>query len=153
MIAQEKYGHINFNNLITQLPGIEAANEQMKQYQEQLLNERSAMVKVFQESVAALSNDLQKGIVSPAQQAIREKELQEERKKIEAFEAQIEQRMYDKRQMVLQPLIDQVTAAIDKVAKANGYVMVFDSGIFNAILFVDQTVDLMPLVKTELGIK
>lgn len=72
----------------------------------------------------------------------------------------LEQNMYDlqktanddldKQQAVLlKPLIDKVNNAIDKVAKANGYLYIFDSGV-GALLYMGGD-DVTSLVKAELG--
>ncbi len=73
----------------------------------------------------------------------------------------LEQNMYDLQQTansdlenrqaeLLKPLIDKVNNAIDKVAVANGYTYIFDSGV-GALLYLGGD-DVTDLVKAQLGI-
>ena len=52
------------------------------------------------------------------------------------------------------PIQEKAMAAIEKVSKAGGYAVVFDLAAGSTI-YIDeaQVTDLLPLVKTELGIK
>ncbi|MFC2096669.1 OmpH family outer membrane protein [Bacteroidota bacterium] len=49
--------------------------------------------------------------------------------------------------------MDKAQAAIEKVAKANGFTYVFDLGAGGLLYFSDQSIDILPLVKKELGIE
>ena len=57
------------------------------------------------------------------------------------------------RNEMLKPIVARAQTAIDEVAKENGYVMVFDTSIFGAIMYAKDTEDIMPLVKAKLGIE
>jgi len=52
----------------------------------------------------------------------------------------------------MKPIVDKANAAISKVAKANGFVYVFDVSTGAVAYFSDQSIDVLPLVKKELGI-
>ena len=64
------------------------------------------------------------------------------------------QQDYQKRQNeLLAPIVEKARAAIDKVAKANGFMAVFDIST-GAIAYFDEATltDLAPQVRAELGI-
>jgi outer membrane protein len=60
--------------------------------------------------------------------------------------------MDKKRTELFQPIIKKATDAINGVAKEKGYTYVLDSSA-GTILFSTESDDLMPAVKTKLGLK
>jgi outer membrane protein len=57
-----------------------------------------------------------------------------------------------KRKELLQPILDKAEKAIKDVAKEKGYDYVFDTST-GAVLVTKDADNLLPLVKTKLGIK
>ena len=54
---------------------------------------------------------------------------------------------------LLQPLIDEVNAAIQKVGKANGYTYVFDKGAGFLLYVSPDSEDILEKVQKELKVK
>lgn len=152
-IAQEKYGHVNFSGLIAQMTETKAADSELEAYQKQLIAAGEKMAKEFQGKVTKFQNDIQGGGVTPKDQAEREKALGAEQQKILAYEQEIQQKLGAKREELLKPIVEKAQKAIEEYAKANGYGMVFDTSLFNSVLFAQDSDDLMPALKTKLGIK
>ena len=152
-IAQQKYGHANFGSLVSAMPQTKEADTDLEAYQGQLVAKGEEMAKAFQAKVAKYYEDQKSGDVPPKDLAAREQALQKEQQGIVAYEQEMSQKMGVKRDELLSPLVKQVQDAIAKVAKANGYDMIFDTSRFNAILFADDVVDITELVKAELGIE
>lgn len=151
--AQEKYGHCNFSSLVAAMPGTKQADTDLEAYQKQLVSKGEEMAAAFQEKVGKFIEDQQSGDFTPKALAEREQALQEERNRIMAYEQEIQQKLTARRNELLNPLVEQVEAAIAKVAQANGYVMIFDTSQFNAVLFAEDSVDITDEVKAELGIE
>lgn len=151
--AQERYGHLNFGNLISLMPETEAANSELKAYQDQLVAEGEDKAKEFQEEYAAFATDVQNGNLTPVQQQQRQQALETKQQEILAYEQEMSQKIADKRQELLGPIVQRAEETISEVAKANGFVMVFDTSIFGAVLFAKETEDVMPLVLAKLGIE
>ena len=61
--------------------------------------------------------------------------------------------MQKEQEALLTPLYARVKQTIAEVAKANGYAYVMDSSEGSGIIYSDSTFDLMPLVKSKLGLK
>jgi outer membrane protein len=110
------------------------------------------MANAFQAKVNAYVEEAQKGLMAPAEQQKREAALQQERETILAYEQDMQVKMQSKRQELLQPIVDKIQKALDAIGKENGYAMIFDSGAFNAVLFVTESDDVAPLVRQKLGI-
>jgi outer membrane protein len=149
----QKYGHCNFGSLVSAMPGTKEADSQLEAYQKQLISKGEEMAKAFQEKVAKYYQDQQSGDFTPKALADREQALQKEQQDLRNYEQEIQQKLAAKREELLKPLVDEVEAAISKVAKANGFNMIFDTSVFNAVLFAADSVDITDQVKAELGIE
>ena len=95
---------------------------------------------------------MQSGSLLPAKQLERQDALQKQQQEIAAFEQQMKQDVEQKRQLLLMPIIEKATNAIKEVAVENGYEAVFDTSMFNAVLYTVDSDDLMLQVKSKLGI-
>jgi outer membrane protein len=150
LVAQDKYGHLNFGNLISSLEETKAADSQLSDYQKQLVAKGEEMAKSWQEKAQKFAQKAQAGELAPAEQQKQQTALEEERGKILEYEQEVSQKVQLKRKELLEPIITKVEQAIEDVAKENGYVMIFDTSVFNAILFAEETDDVVDLVKAKL---
>lgn len=148
----QKYGHLNFGNLIALMPETEAADEKLAAFQQELITKGEDMAASFQEEYAAFVVAVQDGEVPPKDQQSRQQELQKKQQEIVAFEQQIRQQVQQKQEELLAPIVERAQKALDEVAKENGYVMIFDTSVFNAVLFAQDSDDVMPMMKAKLGI-
>jgi len=149
----QKYAHLNLGNLISSLAETKAADQQLADYAEQLKTDGEAMANKFKADYLDLLKEINAGSISPVQQAEKEKTLQAEQTKIQAYELEAQQRVNAKREEVLRPILAKVEAAIETIAKEEGYTMVFDTSVFNAILHVNEADNLMEKVKAKLGVE
>ena len=152
VVGQQKYGHLNFGNLISMMPATKSADSELEAYQKQLIAKGEDMAKKFQEEYGKFVADVQGGNLAPKQQQERQAKLQADQEAIVNYEQEIRQKVQAKRQELLQPIVGQAEKAIAEVAKENGYVMIFDTSSFNAILFTREADDVMDLVKAKLGL-
>lgn len=150
--AQKKYGHLNFNGLMAQMSETKAADSQLEAYQKQLVAKGEGMAKTFQDKVAAYYKEVQDRELTPKAQEEKEAALGKERDEILKYEQEVQQKLTEKRQELLKPIVEKAQKAIEEYAKANGYAMIFDTSVFNALLFAKDSDDLMPAIKAKLGI-
>ena len=59
--------------------------------------------------------------------------------------------MAKKREELYKPILERVNAAMQAVAKENGYLLVFDTST-NVLLYADEALDVTNLVKAKLGL-
>ena len=78
--------------------------------------------------------------------------MQKQQTDIQAYEQEVSQKIQEKRNELLQPIMEKAQNAINSVAKDQGYIMVFDSSVFNAILFAEESEDIMVFVAAKLGL-
>lgn len=147
----QKFGRINTQEILLAMPETKEMNTNMQAYGKDLEDNLETIAVEFNQKLA----DYQKNYASysDAVRQLKEKELQELQNRRQEFE-QIAQQDYQKKQQeLLTPIIDKAKAAIDKVAKDNGYIAVFDTATGSLASFDEkQLTDIAPLVRTELGI-
>lgn len=147
----QKFGRINTQEILLAMPETKEMNTNMQAYGKDLEDNLETIAVEFNQKLA----DYQKNYASysDAVRQLKEKELQELQNRRQEFE-QIAQQDYQKKQQeLLAPIIDKAKAAIDKVAKDNGYIAVFDTATGSLASFDEkQLTDIAPLVRTELGI-
>jgi outer membrane protein len=147
-----KYGHMNLGNLLESLPETKKANEDLKAFTDKLSAKDDTLTRNFQAKVAKFQEDYQAGRLTPVQAQTLQSELEKEQQSIQEFEQQAQQQVAAKREELLKPILTKVDDAVKKVAKASGYLMVFDTSS-GVMLFASDTDDVTPLVKKELGIQ
>jgi outer membrane protein len=148
----QKYGHLNYGNVLTLMPEVKQADAQLEAFQKELVSKGERMAVEFRGNVAKFMTEQQSGILSPKEQQTKREALEKEQVAIEAYEQEIQRQVNLKREELLKPLTDKLDKAIEAVAKANGFTLVFDTGAFNAVLFGDESIDLFLMVKKELGV-
>ena len=147
--AQNKFAHVNFNELVYLMPEMDAARETMNASQKEASDTYQAMVDEFQTKYQQYQQK-----ASTWTQAIREskeKELTEINQRIEEFNQSIQQELAQQQQELLAPIQQKAQEAVQKLAKEGGYIYVMDVSTF---LYVDenQSVDLTPAARRALGI-
>lgn len=148
-LGAQKYGHLNFANLLSEMPGTKAAEAELETYNKDLVAKGEQMVADLQARVAEVQGQMDE--LPPVRLAELRAELAQQRDAIGAYEMQVQRDLETKRQELLGPLIQQARDAIDAVAERGGYAFVFDTSLFNTVLFAEEADDLMALVKAELG--
>ncbi len=151
--SAQKYGHLNFGILISSLPETKLADQELESYQKELTEKGQKMATTWQQKAQEFTVKVQSGELTPKEQQQQQATLEQERDEIMGYEQEMQQLMQEKRQELLSPIVEKVEQAINEVAKENGYVMVFDTSVFNAILFAQESDDLMASIKAKLGIE
>ena len=151
-LQAQKIGYLDSGSLIAGMDATKAADSELKIYQDQLVKVGEEMASKFQKDVIEYSQQVQGGTMSPAQAQKREQELQAERQKIAAYEQEVLQKVQKKREDLYTPIVNKVNEAITAVGKEQGYQFIFDSSVYNILMFADESSDVMSLVKAKLGL-
>ncbi|GAF05163.1 OmpH family outer membrane protein [Saccharicrinis fermentans] len=150
-IAQElKFGHVNIQKLVTELPEKQAADKKL-QSEAQKLEEN---LKVMNEELEAKYNDyMEKRDTLPELiVATKEKEIQELQQRLQNFKMLAQQNLQTQEQQMLQPIIEKVQKAIDEVGAENGFIYIFDVSSRVVIYHSEQSTDVEELVKAKLAV-
>jgi outer membrane protein len=145
-----KIGYIDFNSLLTTMPGVDSVKIKLQKYQGTLSGQLDAMRSEFENKY----QDYQQGAagMSDLIKQTKEKELSDLQGRIDAFQQKAQTDLQAKQQELLQPIIDKAKAAVKEVAKENKYTYVFN-GMEDVLLYTEPADDIMTLVKKKLGLQ
>ena len=80
-------------------------------------------------------------------------EIQDMQQRIQNYQQTANQQLQAKQTELLKPVFDKAENAVAEVAKEKGLIYVFDMGPKVILYKSNESMDLLPLVKTKLGIK
>jgi len=149
--AQNKFGHINAQELLIALPGYKTAEKSLQAYAKQL---QDAYIKM-QDQYNTLLKDYEEKSKNPnTPKPVLEdlvSQIVDLEKRMEKLQVNSEQQLLEKQAELLKPLEDQIMTAIKAVAKEGGYTYIFDSSIGN-LLYSPDGDNVMATVKKKLGL-
>jgi len=152
VFAQDlKFGHINSGELLSVMPERDSARLELQNYSQMLQKELETMQVEYQTKVNAYL-EKQESYSDLVRQS-KEAEIQEMQQRIQGFQQTAQQDLQQKEGELFQPIMDKAQVAIEKVAKANGFIYIFDLGAGGVVYFSETSIDILPLVKAELGIE
>ena len=149
--SAQKFGHINSQEIVALMPERDDAITKLQAFGKELTetltsmqNDYQTKLKEYNDKVSTWNESIKKA---------KEDELNSLYQRINQFQNQAEQDFSARQETLLSPVMKKAQDAIDKVAKAQGLAYVFDLAT-GAIIYIDEatTVNLLPLVKAELGI-
>ena len=150
-VSAQKFARINVQEIVMAMPEFDEAQKNLEAFGKDL-NEQMEQIQVeFNNKLA----DFQKNQATMAASVkqMRQQELEQLQQRFSEFQ-QIAQQDFQKKQAeLIEPVQKKAQEAVNKVAKANGYIVVFDVSV-PSLAYIDeaQTTDIAPLVKKELGI-
>lgn len=148
-ISAQKFGHINTQELFTQMPEMAQIKLKMDTIQSQYEAQLASMNEEIQKK--AQDYQAQEPTMADAVKQIRQQELQEMQQRIQLFYQTAEQDIQRKQQELLAPVHEKMTKAIKAVGDAEGYTYIFDSA---AMVHIGaNALDVTAAVKKQLGIK
>ena len=145
-----KLGHINSNDLMQIMPGRDSAQTVLQAEVADL----ETTLKSMQAEAEKRYNDYvanQAGWTDLIRQT-KQREIQDMASRIEEFQQNAQASLQTREAELLKPIIDRAKQAIEEVAREGGYTYILDAGTA-AILYSQDSDDIMPLVKKKLGLK
>lgn len=146
--AQMKIGYISADEIIVLMPEAAKVDTQLNQYQQALYQNAQIKQNDFNEAVAKFYKD--SATMNPSLKEVKRTELQKQVTELSGAEQQIQQQFEAKRQELSLPIQRKLQAAIQDVAKENGYTYIFPK---EALLVAPPGDDIAALVKKKLAIK
>lgn len=149
-LSAQKYGHLNFAILISEMPGTAAAEAELSAYNDELTAQGEKMVADLRARVLEIEAQMED--LSPVKLNELRAGIDKDRQAIVNFEQQMAIDLERKRQELLGPIIEEARAAVIAVAEEEGYELIFDTSRFNTVLYGRDGDDIKPLVKAKLGL-
>jgi outer membrane protein len=149
--AQQKFGHIDIQQLIQVMPERNAALESL----EKEAGELETMLATMQTELQTMFQDYTTGRedMSDLVRTAKEEDIQLKQQRIETFRIQADQQLQQKQQELMTPIFEKADNAISEVAKEQGLLYVFDISSRVVLYKSSQSVDVFPLVKKKLAIE
>jgi outer membrane protein len=147
-VSAQKIGYISADEIIVLMPEAAKVDTQLNQYQQALYQNAQIKQNDFNEAVAKFYKD--SATMNPSLKEVKRTELQKQVSELSGAEQQIQQQFEAKRQELSLPIQKKLQAAIQDVAKENGYTYIFPK---EALLVAPPADDIAALVKKKLGIK
>ena len=147
--AQSKVAHVDLQALITSMPEMKTAQDQMKKIQETYDKDYKNMVTEYQTKLQKYEQEAP--TAGDALNETRSKEMQDMGSRIQQFEQTAKKELGQKELDLIKPIMEKAQKAIQKVAKAKGVNYVLDATTGSGVLFAEGGIDLLADVKKELG--
>lgn len=146
----QKIGHINSLELLSIMPEMKKAQDDVKAYAKTFEDQLTKM----QADYKAKIEDYQKQAktMSEAIQEVKANEIQDLEKRIVQLNKTGESKVQEKEQTLTAPILKKADEAIKAVAKEKGFSFIIDSSS-GALLHAVDADNVLPLVKAKLGIK
>ena len=151
-VAQKniKLGHINSNDLMQIMPGRDSAQTVLQKEVQDL----EATLKTMQGEMEKRYNEYMENQAGWTEliRNTKQREIQDMGARIQEFQENAQKQLQERESTLLKPIIDRAKKAIEDVAREGGYTYILDAGTA-AVLYSQDSDDIMPLVKKKLGLK
>lgn len=145
-----KFGHINSTQLLSLMPETKAADSSLQKFGVSLENQLKTMTAEYQGKISDFKSK-EGSMADPIREA-KLKEISDLEDRIQTFQESAQSSMQKKKEELYTPILKKAEEAINAVAKENKYSYIFDTGA-GALLFAQESEDVIPLVKSKLGLK
>ena len=142
-----KLGHINSQELMQIMPGRDSVQTVLQNE----VTELETTLKQMQAEAEKRYNDYvanQAGWTDLIRQT-KQREIQDMSARIQEFQENAQKQLQEREAELTKPIIDRAKKAIEDVAREGNYTYIFDGA---ALLYSQDSEDIMPLVKRKLGI-
>ena len=153
LMAQARIGIVNSQQLFDLMPEKAAAEAQLKALSDKYHAEYMLLQREFDKKYADYQTIAADVTMPDAIKERRVQELQESDKKMREFERRAADDIAARRAALTQPITDRVQAAIRQAGEQGGLDVVFDTAVTPVAYTGPATIDLMPVVKTLLGLE
>jgi outer membrane protein len=145
-----KFGHINSQELLTSMPESDSAQARIEKlaadYEQQVEEMEVELNKKYDEYLTNRDN------YTDLIRQTKEADITEMQQRVANFRQVAQQDLQTQQQTLLQPILEKANKAIREVAEENGFVYIFDVSRGNPVYFSEKSADILPLVKTKLGL-
>jgi outer membrane protein len=146
-----KFGHIDLQALVQIMPERAAAEKQFTAYQKELEDALGVMQKDFQ--TLYMDYAAKRDSLSETVRKMKEDDLNAKNERIQTYQQNASQQLQTKQTELLKPVFDKADKAIKEVGAEKGLIYVFDMSARVILYNSKESVDILPFVKTKLGIQ
>ncbi len=144
-----KLGHIDRQQLLLILPERKDAETKMQKFAEELDKRLRAMGTEYETTVADARTRAE-GLTNTEREMLM-RDIQQLEQRITDAQEKAQDDLAKQEEELLRPMVERTNKAIRDVATDNNFTYIFDTST-GFVLYFDKGEDIMPLVKTKLGI-
>ena len=149
--SAQKMARINLQEVVVAMPEFEEAQKNLELFGRDLQEQMEQIQVEFNNKMADYEKN--QATMAASIKQMKQQELQQLQQRFAEFQQIAQQDFQKKEAELLEPVQKKAQDAINKIAKANGYVAVFNTAVPSLVYFDEsQLVDIAPIVKKELGI-
>ena len=149
LIAQNKIGYIDSQELLMLMPERKKAEKEVQEFAKSLESQLASMTAEYQQSIQDYQSNESTYTDLVKQDKISEITNLEQR--IQSFQQNAQESLQAKEQELLEPIISKARKAIDEVFQEGDFTYILDKSI-GSILFAKESENILPLVKKKLGL-
>ena len=153
LMAQARIGIVNSQQLFDLMPEKAAAEAQLKTLSDRYHAEYELLQGEFDKKYADYQTVAADASMPETIKERRVQELQESDKKMREFERRAADDIAAQREALTKPITDKIQAAIRTAGEQGGFDLVLDTAVTPVAYAGPNTIDLMPAVKSLLGIR
>jgi len=146
-----KFGHIDLQALIQVMPERATAEKQFTAYQKELEDALALMQKEFQTKYMEYAT--KRDSLSETARKMKEEDLNAMNERIQTYQQSAQTQLQTKQGELLKPVFDKADKAVKDVGAEKGLIYVFDMSARVILYNSKESVDILPFVKTKLGIQ
>lgn len=148
--AQTKFGYIDSRELLSLMPEVRRADSNLQNFAKSYRDQLETMGKEYQKKVQEFQG--KEKTMTEAVKEVSIKEIQQLEERIQSTQQSAEEKVAKKKEELYSPILEKADKAIKDVAKANNFDYIFDAAQ-GLLLYANEGDNILPLVKTKLGIK
>lgn len=148
--AQSKVGSIDGDFILSKMPELTQANEQLKNYRLDLDKQLQTKIKAYEATLSDAQAKFKK--MSKSKRQTMQEKLNSLENEVNKFQANGAQLIQLKQNEVLQPLYKKIGDEVAKYAEANGYTQILNLSNNSNIAYIDIKYDITTAVITQMGI-
>jgi len=139
-----KFAHIDSQKLLEIYPGRDSAeavfNKEVQDAQTMLEEMQVELNKKYEKYLQ------EKDTLGASIRTMKEQELQDLQARVQNYQVTLQESLQQTEAKLLQPILEAARATIEKVAKENGYIYVFDTSGGQLLYHSEKSTDLLDLV-------
>jgi outer membrane protein len=145
-----KFGHIDMQALVQIMPERAVAEKQFLAYQKEIEDAYGVMQKELQAKFVDYS--AKKDSMSETMRRMKEEDLNAMQERVQTYSQSAQQQLQTKNAELYKPILEKADKAVKDVGAEKGLIYVFDMSARVILYNSKESVDILPFVKTKLGI-
>lgn len=150
MAQTGKVGYVNTDQVVAIMPSFQTAQTQLETYANSVVTPEIEQKQTALEARYA-KFQTESETMSEARREVEAKEIMKMEQELNQIAQPVNQQIAQKRNELMAPVQVEAEELISSVAKANGFTVVLDPRA--GIVWAEDSINLLPLIKTKLGVQ